>query len=52
VIRSGGWAIVERLLADLMRLAERVWLIIDDVHELASVEAVRQHVEHSRSRCS
>ena len=29
-----GWAIVERLLADLAALADRVWLVIDDVHEL------------------
>jgi hypothetical protein len=26
-----GWAIVERLLNDLARLADRVWLVIDDV---------------------
>jgi LuxR family maltose regulon positive regulatory protein len=37
-----GWAIVERLLTDLARLEERVWLVIDDVHELASAEALRQ----------
>ena len=37
-----GWAIVERLLKDLMQLADRVWLVIDDVHELASDEALRQ----------
>jgi LuxR family transcriptional regulator, maltose regulon positive regulatory protein len=29
-----GWAIVERLLADLAPLSEPVWLVIDDVHEL------------------
>jgi LuxR family maltose regulon positive regulatory protein len=29
-----GWAITERLLADLAPLADRVWLVIDDVHEL------------------
>ncbi len=29
-----GWAIVERLLADLAPLADRIWLVIDDVHEL------------------
>jgi len=29
-----GWAIVERLLADLAPLAEQMWLLIDDVHEL------------------
>ena len=27
-----GWAIVERLLGDLAPLAERLWLVIDDVH--------------------
>jgi LuxR family maltose regulon positive regulatory protein len=37
-----GWAIVERLLKDLMQLADRVWLVIDDVHELTSDEALRQ----------
>jgi LuxR family transcriptional regulator, maltose regulon positive regulatory protein len=37
-----GWAIVERLLKDLARLEDRVWLVIDDVHELASTEALRQ----------
>jgi LuxR family maltose regulon positive regulatory protein len=29
-----GWAIVERLLADLATLEDRLWLVIDDVHEL------------------
>jgi LuxR family transcriptional regulator, maltose regulon positive regulatory protein len=29
-----GWAIVERLLADLAPLQGRLWLVIDDVHEL------------------
>jgi LuxR family maltose regulon positive regulatory protein len=37
-----GWAIVERLLRDLVRLDDRVWLVIDDAHELASAEALRQ----------
>src|ERR1700733_227061 len=37
-----GWAIVERLLKDLGALEDRVWLVIDDVHELASGEALRQ----------
>ena len=46
-----GWAIVERLLKDLASLAERMWLVIDDVHELAAgwfaghgfgVEAIRR----------
>ena len=31
-----GWAIVERLLKDLAPLDDRVWLVIDDVHELGS----------------
>ena len=30
-----GWAIVERLLADLAPLTDRIWLVIDDVHELS-----------------
>jgi len=34
--------IVERLLQDLGSLRERVWLVVDDVHELASTEALRQ----------
>jgi LuxR family maltose regulon positive regulatory protein len=29
-----GWAIVERLLKELAPLDDRVWLVIDDVHEL------------------
>jgi LuxR family maltose regulon positive regulatory protein len=37
-----GWAVVERLLKDLLRLDERVWLVIDDVHQLAAGEALRQ----------
>ncbi len=37
-----GWAVVERLLADLGRLEERVWLVIDDMHELRADEVVRQ----------
>jgi LuxR family transcriptional regulator, maltose regulon positive regulatory protein len=37
-----GWAIVERLLKDLARLADPVWLVIDDVHELVSAEVLRQ----------
>jgi LuxR family maltose regulon positive regulatory protein len=31
-----GGAIVERLLADLAPLAERLWLVVDDVHELGA----------------
>ena len=29
-----GWAITERLLNDLAPLDDRIWLVIDDVHEL------------------
>ena len=29
-----GWAITERLLKDLTRLGDRVWLVADDVHAL------------------
>jgi LuxR family maltose regulon positive regulatory protein len=36
-----GWAIVERLLADLAPLEERLWLVVDDAHELGP-EALRQ----------
>ncbi len=37
-----GWAITERLLKDLVPLADRLWLVIDDMHELASAEARSQ----------
>ncbi len=37
-----GWAVVERLLKDLESLQDRTWLVIDDVHELRSAEALRQ----------
>jgi LuxR family transcriptional regulator, maltose regulon positive regulatory protein len=36
-----GWAIAERLLTNLAPLQDRVWLVIDDVHELGP-EALRQ----------
>jgi len=36
-----GWAVVERLLTDLAPLRDRVWLVIDDVHEL-DADALRQ----------
>jgi LuxR family transcriptional regulator, maltose regulon positive regulatory protein len=39
-----GWAIVERLLKDLAPLDERLWLVIDDLHELGSDQA-RQQLE-------
>ncbi len=37
-----GWTMVERLLKDLAPLADRLWLVIDDLHELGSTEALRQ----------
>jgi LuxR family maltose regulon positive regulatory protein len=37
-----GWAIVERLLKDLAPLGDRVWLVVDDVHELGSGDVLRQ----------
>jgi LuxR family maltose regulon positive regulatory protein len=37
-----GWAIVERLLSDLARLPDRIWLVVDDVHELDPDQALRQ----------
>ncbi|MEU0966020.1 LuxR C-terminal-related transcriptional regulator [Streptomyces sp. NPDC005917] len=37
-----GWAIVERLLEDLGALDDQVWLVIDDLHELGSSEALGQ----------
>ncbi len=37
-----GWAITERLLKDLARPGGRVWLVVDDVHELGPREARRQ----------
>ena len=37
-----GWAITERLLTDLAALGERLWLVIDDLHELHSDQARRQ----------
>jgi LuxR family transcriptional regulator, maltose regulon positive regulatory protein len=36
-----GWALVEGLLDDLAPLADRVWLVIDDVHELGP-DSLRQ----------
>jgi len=36
-----GWALAERLLSDLAPLADRLWLVVDDVHELGA-EALRQ----------
>jgi len=38
-----GWSAVERLLADLGSLqGKRIWLVIDDVHTLGSIETRRQ----------
>jgi len=37
-----GWALVERLLNDLAPLEERLWLVVDDVHELDPAQALRQ----------
>jgi LuxR family maltose regulon positive regulatory protein len=37
-----GWSVVERLLADLGSLRDRIWLVIDDVHALGSAETLRQ----------
>jgi LuxR family transcriptional regulator, maltose regulon positive regulatory protein len=37
-----GRAVAERLLTDLGSLPDRIWLVIDDVHELRSNEALRQ----------
>jgi LuxR family transcriptional regulator, maltose regulon positive regulatory protein len=37
-----GWTIVERMVGDLGQLAEDVWLVIDDLHELAADEGLRQ----------
>ena len=31
-----GWTVVERLVEDLRSLEEPMWLVIDDLHELAS----------------
>ena len=36
-----GWALAEGLLSDLAPLDERLWLVVDDVHELGP-EALRQ----------
>jgi LuxR family maltose regulon positive regulatory protein len=37
-----GWAVVERLLNDLASLEDRIWLVVDDLHELRAAEALRQ----------
>jgi LuxR family transcriptional regulator, maltose regulon positive regulatory protein len=37
-----GWAGVQRLLEDLGSLEDRLWLVIDDLHELRSADALAQ----------
>jgi len=37
-----GWSVIERLLADLGSLRDRIWLIVDDVHMLGATETLRQ----------
>jgi LuxR family maltose regulon positive regulatory protein len=37
-----AWAIVERLLRDLAPLREPLWLVVDDLHELAEDQVLRQ----------
>jgi LuxR family transcriptional regulator, maltose regulon positive regulatory protein len=37
-----GWAVLERLLEDLGGLRDPIWLVIDDVYELRSDEALAQ----------
>jgi LuxR family maltose regulon positive regulatory protein len=37
-----GWAVLERLLEDLGGLRDPLWLVIDDVYELRSAEALAQ----------
>src|SRR5690606_24674400 len=37
-----GWALVERLLEDFASLEATLWLLLGDLHELASSEALRQ----------
>ena len=37
-----GWAVVERLLEDLSRLPGRIWLVVDDLHELGCEQTLAQ----------
>jgi LuxR family maltose regulon positive regulatory protein len=37
-----GWTIVERLVEDMAGLEERIWLVIDDLDELRSHDALQQ----------
>ena len=36
------WAVLEQLIKDIGALPERTWLVLDDLHELSSGEAMRQ----------
>jgi LuxR family maltose regulon positive regulatory protein len=40
--QADGWECLDRVLEGLGALTERLWLIIDDLHELISDEALRQ----------
>ena len=37
-----GWSVVERLLEDLAPVEGRLWVVLDDMHELRSADALRQ----------
>jgi ATP/maltotriose-dependent transcriptional regulator MalT len=37
-----GWAVAERLLADLAGLGDRLWLVVDDAHLLDAGEVLSQ----------
>ncbi|WP_194891489.1 LuxR C-terminal-related transcriptional regulator [Catenulispora pinisilvae] len=37
-----GWVLMELLLKDLAPVRDRLWLVIDDVHELGSEDVLRQ----------
>jgi LuxR family transcriptional regulator, maltose regulon positive regulatory protein len=37
-----GWTVLERLLKELAALDKPLWLVISDMHELCSEEALRQ----------
>jgi LuxR family maltose regulon positive regulatory protein len=37
-----GWAVVERLLTDLVTLADPLWLVIDDAHDLGPGDVLAQ----------
>ena len=53
IIEDGdGWAVVERLLEDLEPLEDPLWLVIDDLHELHSAEALSSNSERLRAEVS